>query len=109
MTDPPISSVHARSVTIPTDQPEADGTLAWDSTTMVTVEVHAGGEVGTGWTWAPAAAVRVVDDLLAPVVCGRSPLAPRWAMMSWACAGTASASAARAIRILMDRVIARLA
>ena len=76
MTEPAVSGVVARAYTVPTDGPEADGTLAWDRTTMVAVEVHAGGETGTGWTWAPAAAVGVVEDLLAPVVTGRSPLAP---------------------------------
>jgi L-alanine-DL-glutamate epimerase-like enolase superfamily enzyme len=76
VTDPPISSVRARAITVPTDRPESDGTLSWDSTTMVAVEVRAGGEIGTGWTWAPADAAHVVDDLLAPVVVGRSALAP---------------------------------
>ena len=72
-----ISGLQARAFTVSTDQPEADGTLAWDSSTMVVVEAEAEGEVGTGWTWAPAAAARVVDDLLAPVVVGvHSPLAP---------------------------------
>ena len=75
--EPPISAVDARAYTVPTDRPEADGTLAWDSTTMVTVEVRSAGEVGTGWTYAPAAAARVVADLLAPVLVGHhSPLAP---------------------------------
>ena len=27
--------------TIPTDKPEADGTIAWDSTTLIVVEVPA--------------------------------------------------------------------
>jgi L-alanine-DL-glutamate epimerase-like enolase superfamily enzyme len=77
VTDPPVSAVRARAYTVPTDRPEADGTLAWDSTTMVVVEVDADGETGTGWTWAPAAAARVVGDLLAPVVVdAHSPMAP---------------------------------
>ena len=28
---------------VPTDEPESDGTLEWDSTTLVVVEAHAGG------------------------------------------------------------------
>ncbi|MGY2701990.1 enolase C-terminal domain-like protein [Nocardioides sp. HB32] len=77
MTDPPIVAVEARAYTVPTDRPEADGTLAWDSTTLVAVEVRAGGGTGTGWTYAPAAAVGVVDGLLAPTLVGHhSPLAP---------------------------------
>lgn len=34
---------------MPTDAPEADGTLAWDSTTMVVVEVAAGDATVIGW------------------------------------------------------------
>lgn len=75
--DPRITAVEAAAYTVPTDQPEADGTLAWDSTTMVVVEARAGGATGIGWTWAPASAAQVVSDLLAPVVAGRSALAPR--------------------------------
>ena len=51
---PTVTSVSPRSYTVPTDQPEADGTLAWDSTTVVTAEVTAGGTLGLGWTYASA-------------------------------------------------------
>jgi L-alanine-DL-glutamate epimerase-like enolase superfamily enzyme len=66
----PVRSVRTSAYTVPTDAPEADGTLAWDSTTLVLVEVDAGGFTGTGWTYAPAAATKVVDEVLAPVVRG---------------------------------------
>ena len=36
--------------TIPTDRPESDGTLEWDSTTIVVVEAHADGCTGLGYT-----------------------------------------------------------
>jgi L-alanine-DL-glutamate epimerase-like enolase superfamily enzyme len=68
-----VITVSAAAYAVPTDAPEADGTFAWDSTTMVVVSVSAAGSVGTGWTYAPAAAVGVVDDLLAPVVGGGDP------------------------------------
>ena len=74
--DLPVTSVAASACTIPTDAPEADGTLTWDSTTLVLVHVHAGEAVGTGWTYAPAAAVEVIEQLLAPAVCGTDALAP---------------------------------
>ena len=77
MTEPHVTAVSATAYTVPTAGPEADGTLTWDQTTMVVVEARAGDAVGTGWTWAPAAAVQVVRDLLAPVVVGRAALAPR--------------------------------
>lgn len=59
-------SVH----TVPTDAPEADGTLAWDSTTMVLVRAGCGEQVGTGWTYGPPACAAVVHDQLADVVLG---------------------------------------
>jgi L-alanine-DL-glutamate epimerase-like enolase superfamily enzyme len=71
---PAIEDVAATAYVIPTDAPEADGTLAWDETTMVLVTAGAGGEVGIGWTYAAAAARAVVADVLASVVVGRSAL-----------------------------------
>ncbi len=71
-----VTALEAAAYTVPTDAPEGDGTLAWDRTTMVVVHARAGGQVGTGWTWAPAAAAAVVDELLSPVVLGREALAP---------------------------------
>jgi L-alanine-DL-glutamate epimerase-like enolase superfamily enzyme len=75
--DVPVTSVEAAAYTIPTDRPEADGTFEWDSTTWVLVRVGTddpGLPSGLGWTYAPAAAVRVVDDLLAPAVVGHGSL-----------------------------------
>jgi hypothetical protein len=51
--------------TVPTDAPEADGTLSWDSTTLVLATVRCGPVTGTGYTYAPAAAAHIIDDLLA--------------------------------------------
>lgn len=82
--DPAVAAVRAAAYTVPTDQPEADGTLAWDRTTLVLVEADAGGRTGIGWTYAPRAAAVVVDDLLRPVVTGRPALdvaGSWWAMV----------------------------
>jgi L-alanine-DL-glutamate epimerase-like enolase superfamily enzyme len=57
--------------TIPTDEPESDGTLEWDSTTIVVAQAHAGGRVGLGYTYTHDAAARLIEDKLAPVVRGR--------------------------------------
>jgi L-alanine-DL-glutamate epimerase-like enolase superfamily enzyme len=57
---------------IPTDGPEADGTLAWDSTSIVVVEPHTrGGTVGLGYAFGDTATGTLVRDLLASVVVGR--------------------------------------
>jgi L-alanine-DL-glutamate epimerase-like enolase superfamily enzyme len=66
----PITDVEARAYTIPTDQPEADGTLSWNSTTMVMAIVADGDETGLGWTYAGAGAVNVIHDQLAPTLIG---------------------------------------
>ena len=71
---PEIRDVTAAVYVIPTDAPEADGTLAWDKTTLVLVTVQAGDEEGTGWTYASGAAASVVTDVLAGVVRGRNAL-----------------------------------
>ena len=71
---PTVTGVDAAVFTVPTDAPEADGTLAWNATTMVLVTVHAGNERGIGWTYGAAAARCVVTDQLAPVVVGRDAL-----------------------------------
>lgn len=71
MTLPPVDRVEAGAYTVPTDAPEADGTFAWTATTLVLVQVRADGVTGTGWTYGARACQAVVEDLLAPVVCGR--------------------------------------
>lgn len=65
-----IERVEASAYTIPTDAPESDGTLRWDSTTLVLVEATAGGETGIGYSYTHASAAALIDDLLAPVVRG---------------------------------------
>ena len=66
-----IGAVRARAYTIPTDAPEADGTMAWTSTTMVTVEVEAGGRTGFGYTYGAGSAAALVSGKLAEVLRGR--------------------------------------
>src|SRR4051794_3591637 len=68
--DTRIEGLSVRTATIPTDRPESDGTLAWDSTTIVVVQVRAGGRVGTGYTYGPAATAAVVESTLGEVVAG---------------------------------------
>ena len=61
----PIESLHARAYKIPTEDPEeSDGTLKWTSTTLVYVEVHAGGTIGFGYTYADASAATLIECVL---------------------------------------------
>ena len=71
MTGSEVTAVDTAVYVIPTDAPEADGTLAWDKTTMVQATVRAGGEQGLGWSYTSAAAQAVVHEVLADVVVGR--------------------------------------
>lgn len=56
---------------VSTDAPESDGTLEWDATTLVLVDLDAGNEHGIGYTYADLATGILVHDLLAGVVQGR--------------------------------------
>src|SRR5947208_6617557 len=76
-----IERLEVFAKTIPTDAPESDGTLEWDSTTIVVVQVHAGGLSGLGYTYTHDAAARLIEDKLAPAVRGvmvERDLSPAW-------------------------------
>jgi L-alanine-DL-glutamate epimerase-like enolase superfamily enzyme len=75
--DAAVETLAVSAYTVPTDQPESDGTLEWDSTTVVVVEARAGGETGLGYTYAPAAAGALIDDKLRDAVEGSDPLTVR--------------------------------
>ncbi len=70
-----INRVSAAAFTIPTDHPEADGTLAWDSTTLVAAFVDCAGTTGLGYTYSDRAAALLINDKLGTIVAGRDPLA----------------------------------
>lgn len=65
-----IRQVGAAAYTLPTDYPEADGTLAWDSTTILVVQIDAGGQRGCGYSYAHASMASLVRDTLAPLLSG---------------------------------------
>jgi L-alanine-DL-glutamate epimerase-like enolase superfamily enzyme len=72
----PVEDVAARAFTIPTDRPEADGTLAWKETTIVVAFVRAGGQTGLGYSYTAAAAAALVEEKLAEAVRGCDALSP---------------------------------
>ena len=67
---PVIERVTASAFRIPTDAPEADGTLSWEQTTLVVVEVSAAGCCGLGYTYSGAPAAHLINDLLAGLLIG---------------------------------------
>ena len=83
MTDPAIDRLDARAFTIPTDAPEADGTLSWQETTIVVAEASAGGQSGVGYSYTAAAAAALVAETLSGVLIGADALSPSasWARM----------------------------
>jgi L-alanine-DL-glutamate epimerase-like enolase superfamily enzyme len=80
---PTIEAVRSRAYTIPTDEPEQDGTMDWDSTTLVVAEVEAGGRTGLGYTYGSSALTGLVTGKLAGVLCDRnvSDVAGAWEAM----------------------------
>jgi hypothetical protein len=57
-----IESMSARAYVIPTDKPEADGTVASPSTTLVVVEASAGGQTGLNYTYADRSITGLISD-----------------------------------------------
>jgi L-alanine-DL-glutamate epimerase-like enolase superfamily enzyme len=76
-----IDGVRAQAFEIPTDKPEADGTIAWNSTTLVLVEVCGGGEIGVGYTYSGASIVELIGGKLASAIQGRDALSPQTAWL----------------------------
>jgi hypothetical protein len=59
-----IEQVDVSAFTVPTDFPESDGTLEWDATTLVVVEIAAGGQRGLGYTYADGATAGLIREYL---------------------------------------------
>jgi L-alanine-DL-glutamate epimerase-like enolase superfamily enzyme len=78
-----VEQVTCAAYTVPTDRPESDGTLTWDSTTVLVVEVSGGGASGLGYSYTDASAAALVQGVLADVVVGRdvSDVGASWAAM----------------------------
>jgi hypothetical protein len=63
-----IDTLQATAYVVPTDGPEGDGPLTWDSTTIVVCEIGAGDVTGLGYTYAHESCVALMHDKLASVV-----------------------------------------
>ena len=66
-----VEKLHVAVYTVPATAPESDGTLTWSATTVVAVELTAGGKTGLGFSYATGACARLINDVLADVVVGR--------------------------------------
>ncbi|MFL5822870.1 MAG: enolase C-terminal domain-like protein [Solirubrobacteraceae bacterium] len=82
-----IDDVRVSAYEVPTaTEQESDGTLVWDSTTLVVVEVCCGEHTGLGYTYCDPSAGLVIESKLAGVLEGADPLMPQkaWAEMQLA-------------------------
>jgi L-alanine-DL-glutamate epimerase-like enolase superfamily enzyme len=78
-----VDGLDVSAFTVPTDEPESDGTMEWDSTTIVVVETRGGGQRGLGYTYGDIAVAALIRSTLADLVDGVDALAPpaAWASM----------------------------
>lgn len=81
----PVEDLRVSAFRIPTDYPEADGTMKWDSTVLVVVEPSAGGKTGLGFTYADTATAKFIQDVLASQIKGKDALSINeiWETMVW--------------------------
>jgi L-alanine-DL-glutamate epimerase-like enolase superfamily enzyme len=101
---PRVGRIDATAYTVPTDQPESDGTLSWDSTTITVVEAHGGGRTGIGYSYGHRAVADIVRNTLAGVVCGRDTgaVGGSWSAMIHAVRNIGQAGAASMAVSAMD-------
>jgi L-alanine-DL-glutamate epimerase-like enolase superfamily enzyme len=69
-----IEEITVSAYTIATDFPESDGTIAWDKTTMVVVEVVCDGERGLGYTYADVSTANLIRSKLVSEIRGKNAL-----------------------------------
>jgi L-alanine-DL-glutamate epimerase-like enolase superfamily enzyme len=72
----PVTEVRVRAYTVPTEEPESDGTLEWDATTIVVVELEAEGECGLGYAYGDRSVATFVDSMLRPCLYGADAMRP---------------------------------
>ncbi|HLY49413.1 MAG TPA: enolase C-terminal domain-like protein [Solirubrobacteraceae bacterium] len=73
----PVEALEVAAYTVPTDAPEADGTLSWEETTIVVVHARAGREQGLGYTYADVSTAKLVESKLAAAVQGADAMSPQ--------------------------------
>lgn len=79
-----IDSVEVSAYSVPTStDEESDGTLVWDSTTLVVVQLRCGTHSGLGYTYCHPAAGQIIESKLASILRDADPLMPQkaWAQM----------------------------
>ncbi len=80
---PVIDELKVCVFTIPTEEPESDGTLTWKATTVVVVQASAANVVGVGFTYATGACARLIHDVLREALIGQDAfdISKNWSTM----------------------------
>ena len=80
---PKVERLEVSAYTVPTETPEADGTIAWSETTLVLVRASACGTTGFGYSFADKATAVLIDAHLKRRVIGGNCLhiAELWSAM----------------------------
>jgi L-alanine-DL-glutamate epimerase-like enolase superfamily enzyme len=83
VSDVKVESLTVSAYTVPTDAPESDGTMKWDSTTMILAEATGGGERGLGYTYGDVSTGKLIESKLAAVARGQDAMNVQasWAAM----------------------------
>lgn len=63
-----VTTLNVSAYKIPASSPEADGTIKWNSTTLILVEVNAADKTGIGYTYANEATAVVINKVLKKIV-----------------------------------------
>lgn len=74
-----VQHLEVRTFKVPTEMPESDGTLKWDSTHISIVTAHAQGHSGIGYTYAGHGAAALIRGALNDAISGMDPLSPQLA------------------------------
>lgn len=74
LSDISVEKVDVSAYTTPTDAPEGDGTLRWDSTTLILCEIHVANHIGLGYTYGNKATALMADHLAGKCLLNRPAL-----------------------------------
>jgi L-alanine-DL-glutamate epimerase-like enolase superfamily enzyme len=66
---------------VPTESVESDGTLEWNTTTLVLVQINSAGQSGLGYTFADEATALLIRRTLSEVVTGADPMSINYLYM----------------------------
>ena len=69
-----IEDLNVSAYKIPTGAPEADGTIQWNSTTLILVEIEAGNKTGIGYTYSDEATAFLIHKKLKELVLQKNAL-----------------------------------